>query len=283
MSPRRRALGGLPLRVPRMWGAAILAGLWVSSVLAQWRPDTEKPLPPGAEVMNRVRESLHGRVVIAAGSLASLDRDGEVRSSRSLRIRFDWTGEWPRVGVEIRDAFGSPEVEATLQSDATGGLSTRVQRMEAGSPASAGASDACVPGLDVSWTDLSLGFLWWPGGVTEQEEIKLGRVCYVVRVPAPALGSPYAAVRLWIDAKESALLQADGLDERGERIRRLAVRSLRKSDDGTWMIKDFELSGAGRGAPRAVLSFDSVMEEGPGPAGGKEADPGEARNEDRDL
>ena len=239
-------------------------GLGANSARAQWRADEERPLPSGAEVMKNVRKALDGRIVTVTGSLESLDADGEVRMARPIHIRFDWTGDWPLVQVEIRDAFGSPVAEAMLQSDANGGIAARVRRFEAGASADAGASDSCVPGLDVAWSDLSLGFLWWPGGVTEQEEMKLGRECYVVRVPAPAAGSPYAAVRLWIDEKESALLQADGLDAKGNRIRRLAVRSLRKTEGGEWMIKDFELTGAGRGAPRAVLAFDSMTEETPG-------------------
>ncbi|MBP7275951.1 MAG: outer membrane lipoprotein-sorting protein [Kiritimatiellae bacterium] len=261
MTPGRLALKRFPPRALRILRTAILAGLWAPLVHAQWRPEEDRPLPSGSEVMKKVRESLDGRIVVVAGSLESLDRDGEVESARPVRIRFDWTGDWPRVQVEIRDAFGSPVAEATLESDSSGGVTARVTRNETDASGRSDTSDTQVPGLDLAWTDLSLGFLWWPGGVTEQEELKLGRVCHVVRIPAPASGSPYAAVRLWIDEKESALLQADGLDARGNRIRRLAVRSLRKSDDGIWMIKDFELSGTGRGAPRAVLSFDSVVEK----------------------
>lgn len=263
---------------------AFVAWLWAGPVQAQWRPDEEKPLPAGPEVMKGVRESMHGRIVTVSGSLQSLNADGEIAVSRPIRIRFDWTGDGPVVGVEIRDAFGTPIADATLRSDATGSVSVSVKHFDADGTATHDISDTNVPGLNVAWSDLSLGFLWWPGGVTEQEEMKLGRVCHVVRIPAPSAGSPYAAVRLWIDAQASALLQADGLDAKGKRIRRLAVRSLRKTEDGEWMIKDFELTGAGRGAPRAVLAFDSIEEETAHP----ESQPETAHEEkhvhaDRDL
>jgi hypothetical protein len=107
---------------------------------------------------------------------------------------------------------------------------------------------ASMHGTDLSWMDLSLSFLWWPGGkITGSERVR-GYRCHVVEIPAPARPATaeppskqdYAKVRLWIENKHRMLLQAEGFDAAGRRLRRLWVRSVRKIDE-RWMIKDMEV------------------------------------------
>jgi hypothetical protein len=112
-----------------------------------------------------------------------------------------------------------------------------------------------VQGTDVSWTDLSLSFLWWRNGSVVATNDVRGRRCYVVEAPAPPSAAretapgetaPYRSVRLWIDAEIRMLLQAEGLNASGRTVRRLWVKSFRKVND-TWMIKDLEVQEANSG------------------------------------
>ena len=85
-----------------------------------------------------------------------------------------------------------------------------------------------MAGSDFTWSDLSLAFLWWPGGTTRQLEMKLNRECYAVDLPAPAgTTGGIARMRLWIDAKMYALFQADAYDAGGALRKRLRVEALR--------------------------------------------------------
>jgi hypothetical protein len=254
--------------------------LWlaISSVAsAQWRPDDARPLPPGPEVMAGVRARMAGRALEAEGEARVMDGDGETLGRRRVRLLLDGRGTQPVAVVEINDAFGAPIARARLRTTEEGLLLAEVEQGEPLAPAPDATAASEIPGLGIAWTDLALGFLQWPGAVTEQEEMKLGRLCHVVRLPAPpAAASPYAAVRLWVDAQAQALLQADGLDARGRLVRRLAVRSLRKTDEGDWVVKDFEIADRAQKS-RVRLEFESVVEwvDDPDPAAGDTApDPG---------
>ncbi len=95
---------------------------------------------------------------------------------------------------------------------------------------------------DMTWTDLTLAFLWWKGGAVAGSESIRGRPAVVLDVPAPAemSGRPYARVRVWVDEEARILLQAEGYDTGGGLVRSLWVKSFRKIDD-RWMIKDIEI------------------------------------------
>lgn len=259
----------------------LAVALWLAAVIpapAQWRPDDARPLPAGAEIMTAVRAQMAGRAIEAMGEARVNDEDGETRGVRRVRLLLDGRPDLPTAVVEISDAFGAPVARARLRTTPAGALEAEVEQgtPPAPDPDATAASD--IPGLGIAWSDLAMGFLQWPGAVTEQEEMKLGRLCHVVRIPAPPTAaspyaaSPYAAVRLWVDAQAQALLQADGLDARGRLVRRLAVRSLRKTDEGSWVIKDFEITDRARNT-RIRLEFESVVEWGGGPPPPREGAP----------
>lgn len=102
-----------------------------------------------------------------------------------------------------------------------------------------------IQSSDVTWMDLTLSFLWWHGGKVVRTESIKDRSCFVVEIESPeSLGvvteRGYAKVLLWIDMEMRMLLQAEGQNARGEPMRRLWVKSLKKIDD-RWMIKDMEV------------------------------------------
>ncbi len=102
--------------------------------------------------------------------------------------------------------------------------------------------DSPVPGTDLLWSDLTLDFLWWRGGVMLGHERILGRDCYVLEYSSAAEnahGGGSVAARLWVDVKLLALLQVEERDSKGARLRKVQVKDFKKIG-GLWMIKNME-------------------------------------------
>lgn len=110
---------------------------------------------------------------------------------------------------------------------------------------------------DMSWMDITLSFLWWPGGKLCGEEEIRGRDCYVVEMPSPRSGEDaYSRVRVWIDKEMRMLLQAEGFDRDGDIQRKLWIRSFKKIDE-RWMVKDMEVQSY-PSVHRTKLRIDEV-------------------------
>jgi len=111
-------------------------------------------------------------------------------------------------------------------------------------PADGGGSpEGGILGTDVTWSDLTLDFLWWQdfGFDAEREgETVHGQTCAVLR-----LRNGDRTVRVWVDRKTGALMQAEEL--RGDRtIRRLWGTRIKKFDD-RWMANVMEVETTGSG------------------------------------
>lgn len=95
---------------------------------------------------------------------------------------------------------------------------------------------------DVSWMDLSLSFLWWPGGTISGEEEIRGRNCHIVDLPSPAeyKSRGCSRVRLWVDEELRMLMKAESYGPNDDLKRKLWVKSFKKIEE-RWMIKDMEI------------------------------------------
>jgi hypothetical protein len=126
-------------------------------------------------------------------------------------------------------------------------------------PADLPALASPIRDTDVTWLDLTLGFLWWRGGKVTGEDSVRGRDCYVLVTPAPEHeAGPYRFVRMWVDRELLMMLQAEAMDEAGDVVRRLWIKSFKKIDD-RWMIKDMEVQTY-PGVTRTRVTIDSVEE-----------------------
>ncbi len=110
-------------------------------------------------------------------------------------------------------------------------------------PADAARAAEGILGTDVTWSDLSLDYLWWNDVSFDAEregETVHGQVCAVV-----VLRQGARTVRAWIDRKTGALLQAEEFDG-DRRIRRLWGARLKKFGD-RWMANVLEVETEGAG------------------------------------
>ena len=100
-----------------------------------------------------------------------------------------------------------------------------------------------ILGTDVTWSDLTLDYLWWDDFSFDAEregESVHGQKCAVV-----VMKKGERSVRVWVDRKTGALMQAEEFD--GEKpLRRLWGTRIRKFGD-RWMANTMEVETVGSG------------------------------------
>ena len=102
--------------------------------------------------------------------------------------------------------------------------------------------DEKVRDTDISYEDLSMGFLYWPAAKIQGEQTMLLQKCWIIRVePGARKDSQYGKVDLWISKKNGALMQAEAFDPAGKLSRRFKVISGQSVGDGLWMLKEMRI------------------------------------------
>ena len=98
-------------------------------------------------------------------------------------------------------------------------------------------------GTDVTWSDITLDYLWWDDFSFDAEregESVHGQVCAVV-----VMKKGDRQVRVWVDRKTGALMQAEELKD-GKAVRRLWGTRIRKFGE-RWMANVLEVETVGSG------------------------------------
>jgi len=196
---------------------------------------------PDADVLLAgVRAALPEEKLRITAVLQSKDRVGHLEKSLNADILLDWGRDTGMAEYLVRDAFGT-DLERLVVSRTTAEGSHFAY--QSGSPlkeADPPPMNQPIQGTDITWADLTLDFLWWPGGRTVGAERIRGRYCYIVEFSTAELGRATGALRLWVEPKARVLLRAAAYDAEGSEIRRLDIKSLRKIDD-LWVLKDLEV------------------------------------------
>ena len=98
-----------------------------------------------------------------------------------------------------------------------------------------------IKGTDVTWSDLTLDYLWWRGVEAEEDcESVHGQTCKVLR-----LTEGDRTVRVWVDRSTGVLMQAEELKD-GRSVRRLWGSRIKKFGD-RWMANVMEVETTGSG------------------------------------
>ena len=106
---------------------------------------------------------------------------------------------------------------------------------------------------DVTWSDLTLDYLWWDEFEFDAEreaESVHGQTCAVVVMKKGA-----RVVRVWVDRKTGALMQAEELRD-GKAMRRLWGTRIKKFGD-RWMANVMEVETLGSGH-RTKITVEEV-------------------------
>ena len=107
---------------------------------------------------------------------------------------------------------------------------------------------------DVTWSDLTLDYLWWDDvsfDADREGETVNGQVCAVVNMKKGD-----RTVRVWVDSKTGALMQAEEL-RGGAAVRRLWGTRLKKFGD-RWMANVLEVETMGSGH-RTKITVEKIQ------------------------
>jgi hypothetical protein len=198
-------------------------------------------LPPADSILTGVISALPDIPLLVNGELQSRTRNGKLERRFNVEMLLDWQMDPPGARYTLRDSFGATVSHLALSWPTDGPAD---YRFFTGNPLQAAPLPNLaepIAGTDISWLDLSLAFLRWPGATNKgQEEVK-GRDCYVLDIPAPDQAfADCSGVRVWIDPRINILLRAETYGMDNERQRRLEIKSFRKIND-RWFIKDIEI------------------------------------------
>ena len=114
-----------------------------------------------------------------------------------------------------------------------------------------------ILGTDVTWSDLTLDYLWWDDISFDAEregETVHGQVCTVI-----VMKKGERQVRVWVDRKTGALMQAEEMRD-GKSVRRLWGTRLKKFGE-RWMANVMEVETVGSGHRTKITVEELKVEE----------------------
>ena len=114
-----------------------------------------------------------------------------------------------------------------------------------------------ILGTDVTWSDLTLDYLWWDDVSFDAEregETVHGQVCTVI-----VMKKGERQVRVWVDRKTGALMQAEEMKD-GKPVRRLWGTRLKKFGE-RWMANVMEVETIGSGHRTKITVEELKVEE----------------------
>jgi hypothetical protein len=192
------------------------------------------------------------------GAITVRRQRGIILQEQPYRLALDWGAMPPRVRCDLLDDKGNTAQRFTItrRSDRAeielhSGPTLTTQKAPA-------LSDK-IANTDLTWTDLTLDFLWWHNARLDGADTIKGRACDVVVVTPPNPTADNSGMRLWIDREARFLMQAEQLDSTGKSTRRMWVRSVKKFNN-RWLIQELEIETFGSNV-RSRLRVDDVLTE----------------------
>jgi len=142
-------------------------------------------------------------------------------------------------GGEIRYEFTEPEEAVILRlgEDKSELLLRRGGQQGPVRPTEAGER---LRQSSLTYEDLALRFLYWPGAKYLGSEVIRTRSAHRLELHPHDRRSLYGAARVWIDKASGALLRVEGYDWEGKLIKRFEVVSAQRID-GQWFLKSMRV------------------------------------------
>ena len=224
------------------------------------RPMTR--FPKGDVLLRQVQEGLPRDHMRFAVRMSGKDAEGE-KVAFDARIDVDWSARPPRGVYEILDEDGAVGDRLSVTWLPNQAPVTEFQR--GGERVEGFRITDKVKGLDLTWADLTLSFIWWRGGKTIEGGLKkLGRPCYVVEVEAPEWEKHlFSKAHVYIDDQARMVLQAKTFGADGKPRRYFDVDAIEEYAPDEWMAKRLEFAtldhrGKRRNKIRVDFDIDSL-------------------------
>lgn len=195
-------------------------------------------------LLDQVLLSFPTNPVTVTGDLVVRRRRGVPLATYQFQMHADWHAQPPVITYTIFTAEGDAVSSMQFSPGAADAFAYRTGTDLAPAPLPDLSSQ--IAQTDMSWSDLLLQFLWWRGGTLIGEDTVRGFDAYILHVQKPPdVPGSYASVQLWIGKSNGLLLQAVGLDQQGEPIRKLWVQSVRRIEE-QWMLSTMEVQQVGQ-------------------------------------
>lgn len=97
-----------------------------------------------------------------------------------------------------------------------------------------------VRGMDITYEDLSMRFLYWPNPKKLPDEVVKRRDCYKLRLDNPDATGAYGVAHIYVEKKSGAIARMEGFDRQGKPIKRYEVISVMKVDN-SMMVKQMRV------------------------------------------
>ena len=144
--------------------------------------------------------------------------------------------------IILRNRKGIPQAEHDYVLTRSNSV-TRLTVDGSSLPSPSPSTSPFICKTDVTWSDISLDYLWWDDFSFDAEregETVHGQVCAVV-----VMKKGDREVRVWVDRKTGALMQAEEMRD-GKAVRRLWGTRIRKFGE-RWMANVLEVETVGSG------------------------------------
>jgi len=204
--------------------------------------DTTDPADPplsADQLLQDVVTQLPSSPITVSGNLLVRRRRGMPVATYLFELNANWGNTPPQATYRIDDSFGQTLEQLTIIHGRHNSYQYSIG--DPLQPSTLKNLSAPIQQTDLSWTDLTLAFLWWTGGEIIGEESIRTFDCYIIKVNAPInSNSNYAIVKIWISKKSHLMLKAEGYNAKNKLARRLWIKSCKKVND-QWMVKDMEI------------------------------------------
>ena len=195
-------------------------------------PATIKDVPPIAFVQARIYTRL---------DLADFTLDGVVKSDKTKK---SYPIKLLTKGHEMIYQFQDQPLQLRVQLD-PGAFTLQRRTSATGSWNTVPSSDMTKPifDTDITYGDLSLDFVNWddiqPLGT---DSIKTLDAYVFEAKPGPSDRSNFAAVRFWVSKQYWAFLRIDGLNAKGQTVKRVEVQDVMTIADKYQVFKEMKIS-----------------------------------------
>lgn len=221
--------------------------------------DDDPPPPTAVEILKQVAHALPKEPLEVLGTMTVRKKRATVINKHRYWMKLDWGAQPPQAAYAVMDMSGvrvarMDMVRRGVEMDFTFYTGT------ATTPTNTPSLTSRVQGTDITWLDLSLEFLWWPGAKKFGEDRYKGMTCDVLIIPAPKDTPNCSAVKVWIARKQRAMVKAEQMNARGTVTRSMTVESIMKRND-RWMIKELEIRSY-PGDLRTILRVKDVSTTG---------------------
>jgi Outer membrane lipoprotein-sorting protein len=167
-----------------------------------------------------------------------IDLQGQLRQDqpRKIVVPFQLT----QSGPVVRYLFSDPDEELQLQLGEEDSRLEEISTEGVEKKIAPAQFDHKVRGMDVTYEDLSLKFLYWPNPELLGSDNIRTRSCWMLQLSSPDRQSQYGTVRLWVDKSGGALMRLEGYDASGQLAKRFEVISAQKIEN-RWFLKQMRI------------------------------------------